>query len=185
MVSQLKSVAKHPSLDLIEVASPCTADWNAMQGEERKRFCSQCNLNVFNLSEMTREEAFAFVAKSEGRTCIRMYKRADGTLITRDCPVGLAAVRAKFVRLVAASVGLSVALFASLLTAAGAIPGIRAFTAQSKVCRLKSHNMPVTGKMVMGNVAPPVMGVMPAGAVMAQGGMQPPPLPPAPIAPAK
>ena len=33
------------SLDLlsaIQIASPCTADWNAMTGDDRARFCGEC-----------------------------------------------------------------------------------------------------------------------------------------------
>ena len=82
-------------LSSIRVASPCTADWDQMVGDDQKRFCSQCNLNVYNLSAMPAEEAAAFVEKAEGRVCIRLYKRADGTVITQDCPVGLRLLRKK------------------------------------------------------------------------------------------
>ena len=83
-----------PQIDLeqITIASPCTADWDAMQGDERVRFCGQCELNVYNLSAMEREEAQAFVRESEGKVCVRMFKRRDGTVITQDCPVGLRAI---------------------------------------------------------------------------------------------
>src|SRR6516162_8887116 len=37
----------------LRVASPCPADWNAMQGDDRVRFCGQCEKNVYNLSAMT------------------------------------------------------------------------------------------------------------------------------------
>ena len=40
-------------------------------------------------------EAAALVEQREGRLCIRLYRRPDGTMITRDCPVGVRAVRAK------------------------------------------------------------------------------------------
>jgi hypothetical protein len=64
-----------------------------MAGNERQRFCAQCKLNVYNLSEMTRAEAEALVARAEGRVCVRFYRRRDGTMLTRDCPVGLRALR--------------------------------------------------------------------------------------------
>jgi len=45
---------------------------------------------VFNLSAMTRGEAERLVQnKGEGRLCVRFFRRADGTLLTEDCPVGL------------------------------------------------------------------------------------------------
>jgi hypothetical protein len=80
-------------LDDVKVASPCSADWNAMYGDDRKRFCKECKLNVYNLSGMTRDEAERLVTNAEGRLCIRFYKRPDGTIITQDCPVGWAKIK--------------------------------------------------------------------------------------------
>jgi hypothetical protein len=103
-------MTKPSSLDLLQIASPCHAAWDDMTGDERKRFCKQCNLHVYNLSDMPREDGEAFVSQAEGRTCIRLYRRADGTVLTRDCPVGLRAVRQRFVRSIAALAGMIVAL---------------------------------------------------------------------------
>ena len=80
-------------LDNIQVASPCSADWNEMYGDDRKRFCGDCKLNVFNLSGMTRDEAETLIMNAEGRLCVRLYKRSDGSVITKDCPVGWARVK--------------------------------------------------------------------------------------------
>jgi hypothetical protein len=80
-------------LDHVQVATPCQADWNQMIGTEQVRFCAQCSLNVFNLSLMTRAEAESLIARTEGRLCVKFYRRFDGSIITRDCPVGLAAIR--------------------------------------------------------------------------------------------
>ena len=86
-------------LDNIRIASPCSADWNAMHGDERKRFCGDCKLNVYNLSGMTRYDAENLLRLSEGRLCVRYFKRPDGTILTMDCPVGWAKVkqRGKFI----------------------------------------------------------------------------------------
>src|SRR3954468_19597841 len=81
-------------LDQVRVASPCPARWEDMEGDERRRFCGQCQLHVYNLSAMTRAEATALVSGTEGRLCAGFYRRADGTILTRDCPVGLRAARA-------------------------------------------------------------------------------------------
>ncbi len=72
----------------IKIASPCSADWNEMMGDERKRYCGDCKLNVYNLSEMTKAQAENLIVKSEGSLCVRFYRRADGTILTKDCPVG-------------------------------------------------------------------------------------------------
>src|SRR6478752_6097664 len=93
--------AQFSVLDQLRVASPCQVSWDEMQGDDRRRFCSHCRLNVYNLSEMSREDAETFVQKSEGRTCVRFFQRADGTMITRDCPVGLRAVRQRLARILA------------------------------------------------------------------------------------
>jgi|ERR1700730_11957293 len=82
-------------LDNVRVAAPCNADWEQMIGNERARFCGQCNLNVYNLSSMTRSEAESFIVQNEGRLCVRYYHRADGSVITENCPVGLRAIRRK------------------------------------------------------------------------------------------
>jgi hypothetical protein len=81
------------SLDGIRIASPCPVGWGRMTGDDRVRFCDECQLSVYNIAELTRAEAEALIANSEGRICARIYRRADGTVITRDCPVGLRAIR--------------------------------------------------------------------------------------------
>jgi hypothetical protein len=79
------------SLDQIEVASPCEASWDEMKGTDRVRFCDQCQLHVYNLSEMNRKEAVDLVRSSEGQACVRFYRRVDGTLLTKDCPIAFEA----------------------------------------------------------------------------------------------
>jgi hypothetical protein len=76
----------------IKIASPCSASWEAMTGDDRARHCSECNRTVYNFSEMTAAEIENLIAASNGeRLCGRLYRRADGTILTRDCPVGLRA----------------------------------------------------------------------------------------------
>jgi hypothetical protein len=102
----------HPPLALedIRVASPCTAPWEDMKGDERVRFCGRCEKNVFNLSAMTREEAEALVAGKEGRLCVRFYRRSDGMVLTADCPVGTRARKVRRLVVLAAGVGAAGAL---------------------------------------------------------------------------
>src|ERR1700674_1820976 len=80
-------------LDRVHIAAPCSADWDQMIGNDRARFCGQCNLNVYNLSSMSKAEAESFIAGNEGRLCVRFYRRADGSILTNNCPVGLRAIR--------------------------------------------------------------------------------------------
>jgi hypothetical protein len=79
---------KHSFVHDVRVASPCKADWDKMTGDERVRFCHACKLNVYNISEMTTDEAEKLIIEKEGRLCIRMYRRKDGTLLNMDCPIG-------------------------------------------------------------------------------------------------
>src|SRR5437870_929538 len=81
------------ALDVIDIARPCTADWNEMRGNERVRFCRHCSLHVYNLSEMPAPDALRLVSETEQRVCLRFYRRADGTVITRDCGVSAAVKR--------------------------------------------------------------------------------------------
>lgn len=79
----------------LRVASPCPEKWESMQGDERVRHCDKCRLNVFNLSGMSRTEVDALLGAAEGRVCGRFFQRRDGTVMTKDCPVGLRRVRLK------------------------------------------------------------------------------------------
>jgi DNA-binding transcriptional regulator YdaS (Cro superfamily) len=80
-------------LGQIQVASPCHARWEAMEGDEKVRFCRACQLPVYNLSAMEPEEAARRLSQDDPRLCVRFYRRADGTILTQDCPVGAEAVR--------------------------------------------------------------------------------------------
>ena len=70
-----------------------------MVGNDQVRFCGQCELNVFNLSSMTKSEAEHLIAGSDQRLCVKFYRRRDGSIITQDCPVGLRAFRRRISRL--------------------------------------------------------------------------------------
>lgn len=70
-----------------------------MVGDERVRFCGQCELKVYNLSAMTRTQAEDLIAGTEGRLCVKYYRRRDGSILTRDCPVGLARIRQRLSRI--------------------------------------------------------------------------------------
>lgn len=84
-----------PLLDAARIASPCAASWADMTGTEQVRFCGSCEKNVYDISKMTRDAAEELLREATGGVCIRLYRRADGTVITADCPVG---VRRKRVR---------------------------------------------------------------------------------------
>src|SRR5947208_16665518 len=103
-------------LDNIRIASPCSADWNEMYGNERMRHCGNCKLNVYNLPGMSREEAENLVNNAEGRLCVRFYRRPDGTIMTENCRVGWARVAARARVFVTAAFSGVRASFGSLLS---------------------------------------------------------------------
>src|SRR4051794_5315873 len=69
-------------LEVLKIENPCPADWNAMAGDERKRFCQGCQKHVHNLSTMPREEAERLVCESAGNLCVRMALNAEGKFVT-------------------------------------------------------------------------------------------------------
>lgn len=97
-------------LNRLRIASPCPTTWEQMAGDERVRFCDLCNLHVYNIGEMTHQQATALIANTEGRICARLYRRSDGTIITKDCPVGLRAIRRRVARVAGAAFALLVSL---------------------------------------------------------------------------
>src|SRR5262245_28002176 len=117
LLEQAKERMRLPVLDNLRVASPCSADWSKMTGDERARHCDACDKTVYNLSGMTRDEAEALILAKEGRLCVRYYQRADGTILLADCTIGKKRARRRW--LVAAGA-------AGLLGAGGAIATGRA-----------------------------------------------------------
>jgi hypothetical protein len=125
------------NVDEIRVASPCHARWNDMDGDERARFCGQCSKHVFNLSSMTRGQIETLVREKEGKFCGRFHRRADGTMLTADCPSRLRKMRGRLAKL-GGALG---ALVLSVLGCSG---------------RQANPNRGETGQVLMGDVAMPV-----------------------------
>jgi hypothetical protein len=85
-----------------------------MFGNDRKRFCGECKLNVYNLSDMTRREAESFLLESEGRVSVRYFRRDDGTVLTKDCPVGLAALKRRVSKAITAVFSMFAGIFGGI-----------------------------------------------------------------------
>ncbi len=105
-----------PLLQNVRVASPCDASWEGMEAVdgERVKFCLHCAKNVYNLSEMTQGEAEGLLRKHEGKLCVRYYQRRDGTVLTRDCPIGAQAVRMALIRRSTVAASLFAMLFGAM-----------------------------------------------------------------------
>src|SRR5262245_22234393 len=128
----------------LRVASPCSADWNAMQGDARVRFCGQCEKNVYNLSAMTHAQAEDLIREKEGGLCVRFYQRADGTVLTADCPVGKRRRRRRSMLLTAGAAGL-------LVTATGFL----AFTQMGRPSKFVTGALPRVIEEPRPAIAPP------------------------------
>lgn len=100
-------------INSLRVASPCSVGWETMTGDERVRHCNSCQLNIYNTAEMTAREVERLIERREGRLCIRLYRRADGNVLTKDCPVGLRAVRKRLGRYATAGFASILSLFST------------------------------------------------------------------------
>ncbi len=160
LLRDARARAKLPVLDDIRVAAPCKASWDAMtpvSPDGRVRSCAECNKRVYNLSEMTRDEAQALLVAFEGKLCARFYRRADGTILTKDCAVGVSKRRRR--RWVGA------AILATFATGVGAY-----------VMRTRAEPGCDRGEHVTGDIGQPVATM---GAVSVA------PTPPAPTTPSR
>ena len=150
----------------IKIASPCSANWNEMIGDERRRFCGECKLNVYNLSGMSQTEAENLLLNSEGRLCVRFYKRADGTVLTKDCPVGWQAIRQRVSKMATAFASLFFTVLSGISLAnyfapsneqrtMGTVSRIETFTPEETVVKAVNSNVAVqeTPIAAMGNVS--------------------------------
>ncbi len=96
-------------LDALTIANPCDVPWASMTGDDRVRFCGACRLHVFDLRALTRAQAIALVdsrATAGERTCLRLTRRRDGTLVTREDCTLLARMRRRGRRYAAWAAGL-------------------------------------------------------------------------------
>jgi hypothetical protein len=106
-------------LSHVRVAAPCRAHWERMRGNERVRFCDQCSMNVYNLSNMTRKDAETLILSTEGRLCVRYYHRMDGSILTDNCPVGLRLLKRRVSGISRAIVSSVLSFFAGMTALAG------------------------------------------------------------------
>src|SRR5258706_3758277 len=100
------------TVDELRIASPGTsAQWSDLKGDDRARLCTTCDKNVYNLSLMTLDEANDLIREKEGKLCIELYRRFDGTVLTADCPVGLRAIRRQYLKTRAKAIAFALAIW--------------------------------------------------------------------------
>ena len=73
------------ALDAITIPTHCTVPWDEMAGDDRSRLCATCRCHVHDVSELTTDEALALLHEPGKPPCLRIYRRADGRVLTADC----------------------------------------------------------------------------------------------------
>ncbi len=137
-------------LQRIKIASPCPARWNDMRGDEKVRFCAQCQKNVYNLSAMTPQASEELIKSTEGRLCARLYRRNDGTVLTANCPVGVARIWG-FARTVLSAMTVTILGIGSILGAGTMIEKMRGRSPSTLIPGV-GRSTPIMGKVTTGMV---------------------------------
>lgn len=75
---------KNSLLCQLSIPTPCSADWSDLVGDGRRRYCEQCDKNVYDLSKMTATEVAALLATLQGRVCATITWQTDGSVLTED-----------------------------------------------------------------------------------------------------
>ena len=88
-------------LDRINIASPCSATWDEMYGNEQVRFCQHCSLHVHDLSQITRKDVVKLISASKGKLCVRYYRRPDGVVQTASHARPLTQIKRRLSRIAA------------------------------------------------------------------------------------
>lgn len=101
-------------LDRVSIGTPCQTDWAAMSGDERVRYCGQCEKHVYNLSQMTRQQAEALLVKTNGNLCVRFERCPDGSILTIEQSLSLPRFNHRFLRIASATVSAALSLSPSV-----------------------------------------------------------------------
>jgi hypothetical protein len=151
-------------LDDVRIASPCKASWDDMVGDDRVRFCGQCAKNVYNLSALSRDAAEALLRAADARqadsgegVCVRLYRRADGTVLTADCPDGVRRKKRRLALFGAVGAGLMAAGAAATASTVRRPMPVDVAVASPTVAGPAETSIPVTPVPfpIMGDVAMP------------------------------
>jgi hypothetical protein len=146
------------NIDSMKIASPCPAKWSDMKGDDRVRVCGDCSMQVFNTAELSKREIEELVTNRSGkRLCNRLHRRPDGTVITKNCPVGFRAAAQRATRFA----GVAFSLILGLITVGF---GQQKMTASPASLALVSRS--TTNKIILeGTVTDPTGAVVPGAQI--------------------
>lgn len=152
--------------NLINIKSPCSADWDSMTGNEQVRFCGHCDLKVHNLSELTPNEVMRLVLRSKGRLCVRYLRAPDGAI--KALPERLHQIKRRASRIAAGAFSAALSL-SSAAAAHAASPSRAAPSSGVEIASLKglhhSERLQTSGSALSGNVLDPQGAAVPGARV--------------------
>lgn len=143
------------TLDRININTPCKANWDEMIGNEQVRFCSHCDLDVHDLSAMTRQEALRLVINSKGKLCARYTRKPDGPIQTTDLVLPrLHSISRRASRIAATAFSAALSVSTSVVAAGPAQPGTMSTSRRASIlwAPTNSNSLGTSGASVMGVV---------------------------------
>lgn len=152
-------------IDSLKIASPCPMLWENMleTGDQAVRFCGECKKDVYDVSKMSAERTSLLLQRNcltGGSSCMQLYRRADGTIITDDCPVGLRRIRDLWKRVKSIAAATIAFAVASLPGIVGAQNASGQSKSNEKVIanpeKLMGEPTVLRGKPMMGGAVRPV-----------------------------
>jgi hypothetical protein len=78
-----RATGQLPILPQIKIDSPCSMNWDELDGDAQKRFCNSCQLHVHNFSEMHLRDVKEVLCSSS-HVCAKIIRRPDGSIVTKD-----------------------------------------------------------------------------------------------------
>jgi hypothetical protein len=85
---RLKALHKLKELTLL-YENPCSVRWQDMEndpsGDRRVKYCSFCQLKVYDFCQLSPEAILELLRLHEGKLCAQCYVRADGTVTLTHC----------------------------------------------------------------------------------------------------
>ena len=141
-------------VDAVVIETPCEVPWESLTGDDRVRHCGRCSQNVYNLEAFSRADALRLIQARERRVCLRLYRRADGTVVTADCWSRLRAARRR--GLVAFALAMVIVAWAQLWAMVVGLHGLRRLVGRRTMGAIPAVSRPP--EHLMG--APPEVPVM-------------------------
>lgn len=110
-----QEISSSPMGDLrISFPNPCGESWDAMQPSGCNRFCATCSETIYDLSELTSQEAETLL-REPGKHCVRARVGPDGELVLRPSRSGSS-------RKILVAIGASIGLLTSACETSPRVP---------------------------------------------------------------